>query len=155
MPIRTYTSGDVPSLGGCTGVTGRVGRGTIVRPTPGVAGGTVNVGTGEVIPGVMGKGDDVTDTRGVGDPGVMASVRVGVTPGRIVAVGEAPGGAVGATTVGVLVAPGAGVGGIGVAVGTGVAVAAGIGVKVDVGVADGGTRVAVGVARMVGVAVGD
>jgi len=136
---------------------------TIVRSTPGVAEGTVGVGTGEVTPGVIvdGDGDGVTDTRGVGDPGVMTGVLVGVTPGRIVAVGEAPGGAVGATIVGVRVAPGAAVAvGIGVAVAagvavaTGVAVAAGIGVAVGAGVADGGTRVAVGVARMVGVAVG-
>jgi len=128
----------------------------MVRPTPGVAGGTVGVSTGErLAPGVTVASDGVPAVaRGVGDPGVMASVRVGVTPWAVVAVGEAPGGAVGATIVRVLVAPGAVVGGIGVAVATGVAVAAGIGVEVDVGVADGGTSVAVGVARMVGVAVG-
>lgn len=123
----------------------------MVRPTPGVTGGTVGVSTGErLAPGVTVASDGVPAVaRGVGDPGVMASVRVGVTPWRVVAVGEAPGGAVGATIVRVLVAPGAVV-----AVGIGVAVAAGIGVEVNVGVADGGTSVAVGVARMVGVAVG-
>lgn len=122
-----------------------------MRATPGVADGPISVDVGRrVAPGVTVVGDGVTPgTRGVGEPGASKGVHVGVTPGRMVAVGEAPGGAVGATIVGVLVAPGAVV-----AVGTGVAVAAGIGVELGVGVADGGTRVAVGVARMVGVDVG-
>ncbi len=122
-----------------------------MRSTPGVAGGTVSVGMGgRVAPGVTAAGDGVTTVAwGVVDPVAGNAVRVGVTPGRVVAVGEAPGGAVGATTVGVLVAPGAVV-----AVGTGVEVAIGMGVEVGVGVADGGTRVSVGVARVAGVAVG-
>jgi hypothetical protein len=127
-----------------------------VRSTPGVAEVAISVGVGRrVAPGVTVVGDGVTPgTRGVGEPGAIKGVCVGVTPGRIVAVGEAPGRAVGATPVGVLVAPGAVVGtGVAVATGMGVAVAAAIGVKVGVGVADGGTKVAVGVARMVGVTV--
>jgi hypothetical protein len=122
-----------------------------VRSAPGVVGGTVSVGMGgRVAPGVTAAGNGViTVAWGVVDPVAGNAVRVGVTPGGIVAVGEAPGTAVDATTVGVLVAPGAVV-----AVGTGVEVAIGMGVEVGVGVADGDSRVSVGVARVVGVAVG-